>query len=285
MFTGRNNFSGTITIHMFGAYFGMAVSYVFRSPKAWTLKNNKASNVSDILALIGTGLLWIYWPSFVGASVTGSPASENLCVLHTVLALLGSTAATFFFSQKLVGKFYPVHIANCTLAGGVAVGASARLDMTPGGALLLGMLAGSSSVFGFVHLSGRLESGLSIHDTCGVHNLHGMPSVLGGLASAIFVTMDSSASFLETSDKGKQALHQILAVMCTIAFSLVTGLITGFIMVKAVPDTPAEYDDAAWWESEYMVPCDSVDEDRSNRSRASVLPMVVLEEAANKTNG
>jgi hypothetical protein len=34
-----------------------------------------------------------------------------------------------------------------------------------------------------------------------------------------------------------------------------------------------------------MVPCDSVDEDRSNRSRASVLPMVVLEEAANKTNG
>lgn len=267
---------GTLTIHAFGAYFGIAVSRAFRSPKPWSLSNAKSSAVSDVLSLLGTGLLWIYWPSFVGATETASPENFNHCILHTVLALLGSTGATFFLSHKIVGKFDPFHIANSTLAGGVAAGASARLDMTPGGALLLGIVAGTVSVLGYVYTSPMLEARLSVYDTCGVHNLHGMPSVIGGLASAIFVTLDSSAEFLEFG-RGQQALRQVLAVVCTVTFALVTGLCTGFVMVKVVADTPAEYDDAVWWESEYLGEAPLL-EDKSNHSRGSVLPVVISHE-------
>jgi ammonium transporter Rh len=114
---GAEDVGGTITIHLFGAYFGMAVSRVFATPKQFSSQNNESSAVSDVLAMIGTTLLWVYWPSFVGATETASPTAEGLCILHTVLALLGSTGATFFLSHALLGKFDPVHIANSTLAG------------------------------------------------------------------------------------------------------------------------------------------------------------------------
>merc|ERR1712228_625750 len=59
-----------------------------------------------------------------------------------------------------------VHIQNATLAGGVAGGASADLYLHPAGAMELG-----------------------IADTCGVHNLHGMPGVLAALVSAIAIAV------------------------------------------------------------------------------------------------
>ena len=54
---------GTIVIHMFGAYFGLAVSWMMRLPKTEV----KESYTSDIFSLIGTMILWAYWNhDFVG---------------------------------------------------------------------------------------------------------------------------------------------------------------------------------------------------------------------------
>jgi len=156
-------------------------------------------------------------------------------------------------------------------AGGVAIGASARLKISPGGALSLGVLAGLLSVIGYVYVTPILEKKLVIYDTCGVHNLHGLPSFLGGLASAVFVTIDSSADFLEHA-KGTQSARQIEAVLATLALALASGYLTGFIMVKTVAVTPAEYDDAAWWESEYLEDLECQEMDKSQRSRASITP-------------
>ena len=71
------------------------------------------------------------------------------------------------------------HLQNATLAGGVAVGAVADMMLSPFGAILMGSLAGVVSVLGFDYVSKFLVEKLKIADTCGVHNLHGMPSILG----------------------------------------------------------------------------------------------------------
>ena len=171
---GAEDVGGSMTIHCFGAYFGLAVSYALGPPQERSIKNTHPNGTSDLTTMIGTTLLWVYWPSFVGATETGVPAYEQLCVLHTILALLGSTLATFYLSQTLCkGKFDPVHVANSTLAGGVAVGSSARLAMTPGGALVLGTVAGLVSVYGYVYSTPYLQNKYNIYDTCGVGNLHG----------------------------------------------------------------------------------------------------------------
>lgn len=251
-YIGAEDVGGTMTIHCFGAYFGLAVSYALGDLNSKTTQNNAADRVSDITALIGTTLLWVYWPSFVGATETGVLANEKMCVLNTILALLGSTGATFFLGLKLKhGKFDPVHIANATLAGGVAIGSSARLNIGPGSALLLGAVAGVISVLGYDYSTEFLESKLGIYDTCGVGNLHGYPSLLGGLMSIFFVAMDSKAEFLEHS-VFSQMCRQALGVGITLAISCCTGLVTGVIMKKSTKETPDEYDDGEWWEGEYF---------------------------------
>ena len=172
---GAEDVGGSMTIHCFGAYFGLAVSHALGPPLEHSAKNAAPSATSDLTALIGTTLLWVYWPSFVGATETAVPAREQLCTLHTLLALLGSTVATFYLSHSIGhdGKFDPVHVANATLAGGVAVGSSARLAMTPGGALVLGTVAGLVSVYGYAYSTPYLERKYNLYDTCGVGNLHG----------------------------------------------------------------------------------------------------------------
>ena len=44
------------------------------------------------------------------------------------------------------------HIQNASLAGGVVVGATADMMLTPGGAAVLGALAGIISTLGFKYL-------------------------------------------------------------------------------------------------------------------------------------
>jgi ammonium transporter Rh len=55
------------------------------------------------------------------------------------------------------------------------MGSASSLRLSPGGALAVGIFAGIMSTIGFARLMPTLESKIGLGDTCGVHNLHGMP--------------------------------------------------------------------------------------------------------------
>jgi ammonium transporter Rh len=246
---------GTMTIHMFGAFFGLAAAYALGPQNKPSASNNAASRVSDVFAFVGTTLLWVYWPSFVGATETGSDRNEMLCLTNTIMALIGSTGATFYLSQELnKGKFDAVHIQNSTLAGGVAIGSTARLAMGPGTALIVGMMAGAISVLGYFYGSPFLEKKLGLYDTCGVANLHGLPSVLGGLLSIamVYVYQPDAAEDILQHEVGTQSVMQLAAVVGTLVVAIGSGYVSGTVVLanpltfRDVPD----YEDAVWWEME-----------------------------------
>ena len=84
-------------------------------------------------------------------------------------------------------------VLNATLAGGVSVGSSSDLVVTGGTAMAIGGLAGIISALGFLYLNKFLQRKIHLHDTCGVHNLHGLPGVLGGVLGAVSASLADSA--------------------------------------------------------------------------------------------
>lgn len=234
---------GTIVIHMFGAYFGLAASYVLGEPH--NMEKETTSTVSDLMSLLGTVVLWVYWPSFVAGALPPGSAEANVALVNTVLSLLGSTITTFIVSPLLHkrGLIRPVDIQNATLAGGVSIGAVANLPLSPMVAMSIGSFAGIVSCVGFCKLQDFLHDTFKLHDTCGIHNLHGMPSLIGGFASVMgssLVSMPASATAPPDT--------QFMGIVVTLGFSMLTGGFTGFVM-KCFRDPAVRMaDDSAHWE-------------------------------------
>eukprot|EP01123_Difflugia_compressa_P004544 TRINITY_DN15991_c0_g1_i1.p1 TRINITY_DN15991_c0_g1~~TRINITY_DN15991_c0_g1_i1.p1 ORF type:complete len:368 (+),score=70.42 TRINITY_DN15991_c0_g1_i1:110-1105(+) len=189
---------GSMYIHAFGAYYGLVIAWVFslKHPASKVRTNNHSIYTSDQFSMIGTIFLWMFWPSFNGALAIGG--QQHRVIINTVLALCVSCTVVFCYSYLLRdSKFEIVEIQNATLAGGVAVGCSSDLVIGPWGAMLIGLVAGTISAFGFMYLTPWLEKKLGLHDTAGIHNLHGMPGILGGLGG-IFSSLNAPESVYGT---------------------------------------------------------------------------------------
>nr|AGA93878.1 RhAG [Porichthys notatus] len=239
-----NDVGASMIIHAYGAYFGLAVSRVLYRPALRNGDKNEGSVYhSDMFAMIGTVFLWMFWPSF-NSAIAEPGITQLTAVLNTYLSLAACVLSAYAISSLVEhkGKLDMVHVQNATLAGGVAVGTCADMNIGPYGAMLIGLLAGIISTLGFKYLNPILASSLGIHDTCGVHNLHGMPGILGGLAGIVAVALGK---------KEGQASMQAAALASSLGFALVGGAITGLIMKLPFWGQPPDqncFDDSLYWE-------------------------------------
>ncbi|XP_033619238.1 ammonium transporter Rh type A isoform X2 [Fukomys damarensis] len=186
-----SDIGASMTIHAFGAYFGLAVAGVlYRSGLREGHKNEESVYYSDLFAMIGTLFLWIFWPSF-NSAVAEPGDRQYRAIINTYFSLAACVLTAYAVSSLVMhrGKLEMVHIQNATLAGGVAVGTCADMNIQPYIAMLIGSIAGLISVLGYKFLTPFFASTLRIHDTCGVHNLHGLPGVIGGLASIAAIAL------------------------------------------------------------------------------------------------
>ncbi|KAG8145116.1 hypothetical protein E2320_013481, partial [Naja naja] len=176
---------GSMTIHTFGAYFGLTVTSILYRPNLEQTKDKQESVYhSDLFAMIGTLFLWMYWPSF-NSAISSHGDAQHRAAINTYCSLAACVLTSVAFSSLLQkkGRLNMVHIQNATLAGGVAVGTSAEMMLTPYGALIVGFICGIVTTTGYVYITPFLDAKLHIQDTCGVHNLHGMP---GGILKLPF---------------------------------------------------------------------------------------------------
>jgi ammonium transporter Rh len=246
---------GSLSIHLWGAYFGLGCAYALGVPTDRGAAAEGADKKTDVLALLGTTVLFVYWPSFVGAEVTGDAGASTRCTVNTYLALCGSALASFLCSGLGNGGvgLRAVDVQNASLAGGVGIGAIGRLKaVTPGGALAVGLLSGALSTWGYASAQPRLLSTCGLHDTCGVHNLHGMPALLSGVASALFVAVASRDQVYEhgAATPGERAAYQLLGTLATLVAAAVAGVLAGKVANAAAPRGAnyVTFHDAAGWD-------------------------------------
>ena len=224
IFKGFLDTGGSVAIHAFGAYFGLGV--VMMTDKKFAGRPGpKADKISNEFCLLGSMVLWLFWPSFTSSVV--APEQSYATVLNTVLALAGSTLATYIFTKLIRGKIEVEDIANAALAGGVSIGSTCS-TANPGFAMVIGICAGTLSTVGFAIIAPKVCKLIRGTDTCGVHNLHGMPGLLGGLFGIAI-----------TGNVGVQ----VGACLATVVSGLVLGRICGAIL-GLMGTKEATYDDA-----------------------------------------
>ncbi len=234
---------GSMYVHTFGAYFGLAASYMITNKAVYNnYQNTNSSRESNQFAMIGTLFLWVFWPSFNGALALGN--GQHRVVINTVLSLSNSCIFAFIVSRLLRKKFDMEDIQNATLAGGVAVGSSADLVIGPYAALIIGAIAGTVSVGGYTWGTEYLQDKYSIYDTCGVHNLHGIPGIIGGAVGAISAATASEKVYGDNiidifSERDhrtalEQGGYQLAALTTSIGISIIGGLITGKCMLMCI---------------------------------------------------
>jgi ammonium transporter Rh len=243
---------GTYIDHMFGAYFGLACAWVLGKPKSEPV----GGQIPDLFSLVGTLFLWIYWPSFVAGADAPNSVSQQNAIVATILALASSTVTAFICSSWLNEKsqFRAVDIQNATLAGGVSIGCVANMRIYPVGALVVGIVAGAVSTYGFNKIQPMLEN-WGVHDTCGIHNLHAMPSIIGAVASIIVAAANDEKDQEIFSHGGdakpeEQWWRQLVGMIATFSFSIITGVITGYLCQMFGPSEGSTDDflDGEWWE-------------------------------------
>jgi len=205
--------AGSIIIHAFGAYFGLGLAVALTSPKQRDVEV-PSDATSDRFSMIGSMVLWLFWPSFCSAVAPSQQFAAT--AVNTILALCGATVSTYVFTLIFRGGKVTIgDMANAALAGGVAIGATCNVVRAPL-AVAIGAVAGALCVFGYAVVQPKLQKAFKIVDTCGVHNLHGMPGLVGGLIAAFVIPGIASA--------------QLAGICVTVVVALLGGTVAGFVL-------------------------------------------------------
>ncbi|KAM4613794.1 ammonium transporter Rh type B-like [Polymixia lowei] len=269
-----NDAGGSILIHLFACYFGLGATFVLYRP---SLNNGHAKEItsyhSDILSVMGTLFLWVFWPSF-NSALTFKGDDQHRAILHTFIGLSSSTMTAFALSAVFNkrGKLTMADIQNVTLAGGVTVGASVDMMISPAAAYALGIMGCTACYFGYRYLTPYLARHLRIQDQCGIHNLHGLTGLISCTAGICAILLASEETYgpslyqifahrappegdpklleLQQLIPGlkpglgrtaqEQALYQLAAIFSTIAAAGVGGVLTGFVMKLPFLASPSD---------------------------------------------
>jgi ammonium transporter Rh len=243
LYFGAVDIGGSMNIHTLGAYFGLTVTMIVSNKHSHHSANLGSSYSSNTFSMIGTIFLWILWPSFNAA--IGTQLSQPRAIVNTVLSLCGSGLMATALS-KLVRperKFDMEDFENATLAGGVAIGSFADFRLNLGGALTVGTVAGTVSVLGFRYLGPFLRRKIGLKDTCGIHNLHGIPGLIGGVGSIIAArtaTREAYGNEFNTIfPRGEdQWQAQIISLAITLGIAIVGGIVVGYFLKLLYRVTP-----------------------------------------------
>ncbi|KAH6931635.1 hypothetical protein HPB50_026144 [Hyalomma asiaticum] len=221
---------GSIFLHMFGAYFGLAVSFMLNKKEHCDHRKEGSVYHSDIFAMIGTLFLWVFWPSFNAVSAYGD--ARHRAVLNTFLALVACTITSYAVSAlPLLSRKLRIH-DTCGVN---------NLHGMPG------ILAGITSAV-IAASATEDEYNYSLYT---LYPARAPTENSTDLSQVLYYTVEVVAG--EGRTAGTQALYQLAAMACTLAIAVAGGLLTGLLMRLPLLDPPKEdelFDDYPSWEVE-----------------------------------
>lgn len=189
--TPFHDFAGSTVVHSVGAWVGLAGAIVI-GPRIGKYKSNGKSDAIPghnlTIGALGVFILWFGWFGFNGGSQLAIDGIDNAIAVSKIFVNTNLSAAAGAMSAMAITwiKFKKPGLSltlNGALAGLVAITAGCDI-VTPGGAVLIGLIAGVVLVFAVEFFDKKLK----IDDPVGAVSVHGMNGALGTLLVGLFAT-------------------------------------------------------------------------------------------------
>jgi len=191
---GFYDFAGSTLVHSVGGWAALVAIYLLGARIGRFDKDGKPLAIPGHnlpLAAAGVLILWLGWFGFNGGSVlSADPELTSLTLVTTCLAAAAGGVSSAIFSNILYKNYDLTMFMNGVLGGLVGITAGAD-QMSPGDAILIGIIAGVIIVLGVA-----LIDKLRLDDPVGAVAVHLICGIWGTLAVGIFGELASLDQFL-----------------------------------------------------------------------------------------
>jgi Amt family ammonium transporter len=219
---GVIDFAGGTAVHIAAGAAGLALAIVLGKRIGFAKGVSKPHNVP--LVLLGAGLLWFGWFGFNAGSELAADGIASLAFINTMAAPAASVIGWLLVERIKDGKATAVGAASGAVAGLVAITPACAV-LTPGWALLLGLVAGVLCA-----LAIELKFKWGFDDSLDVVGIH----LLGGIIGTLYIGFFASDVGLIFSGSFEQLGKQAVGAGAVLVFSFVLSLIIGWVIDKTM---------------------------------------------------
>lgn len=229
---GFHDFAGSTVVHSVGGWLALVGAAVL-GPRIGKYKNGKIYAIPGhnlLIGALGVFILWLGWFGFNPGSTLSlsNPTLVANIFVNTNAAAAAGGVATLLLTWIRYGKPGLSMTLNGVLAGLVAITAGCD-TVTPGGAVIIGLLAGLLVVFS-VEFFDRVAK---IDDPVGAVSVHGINGAFGTLMVGFFAK-ENGITGLFYGGGWDLVVTQLIGVGAIAAWAIGCGLILFFILKKTV---------------------------------------------------
>ena len=220
---GVLDFAGGTVVHINSGVAALVLCLVLGKRIGYGRENLAPHNL--VLTLIGASLLWVGWFGFNAGSELAADGKAGMAMAVTQIATAAAALAWMFVEWLTRGRPSVLGIASGAVAGLVAITPASGFVL-PGGALVLGLVAGAGCFFAVTWLKHKL----GYDDALDVFGVHGIGGIIGAVLTGVFAAeaVGGTPGLLEGNSA--QIGLQLYGVGVTVVYSAVVT----FILAKLV---------------------------------------------------
>jgi Amt family ammonium transporter len=219
---GALDFAGGTVVHISSGVSALIVALMIGRRRM----NGHEPEPHDVpMTVLGAGLLWFGWFGFnAGSALTAGGLAASAFTVTNIAAAAATITwvlASYAHSQKV-----SVVGAACGAVAGLVAITPASGFVTPGGALVIGLVAGA-----LCYSATLLRARSRVDDALDVFAVHGIGGMFGAIATGVLASSTVQAAYSGLIDGNpQQVVTQATAVAATIAYAVVGT----YLIVKVV---------------------------------------------------
>jgi Amt family ammonium transporter len=218
---GALDFAGGTVVHLSSGISALVLALFLGKRKGYPHERIFPHNLT--MTLLGAGLLWFGWFGFNAGSALSSGGSAALAFTATQTAAAAGALSWMLVEWIRGGKPSALGAASGVVAGLVVITPAAGF-VTPGWALLMGLMAGVVCYSGVM-----LKHKIGYDDSLDAFGVHGVGGAFGAVATGVFATVGATGLI---TGNFHQVLVQLIGVGAAAAYAVVvTALIV--LVLKA----------------------------------------------------